>query len=138
MRTNSLIDKDLDFPDVQFTYESDDGLRRSWVDHVLISSTCVQRIQEITVISSSMNSSDHHPLCIKLDCAYTCTQSGHQLSPQLSSHNVAWHKATRTQILDYQSLVDNFCHRISIPTDAISSANLACSEHCTPFVCIGD
>ena len=26
IRTNSLIAKDLDFPDVQFTYESDDGL----------------------------------------------------------------------------------------------------------------
>ena len=27
--TNSLIAKDLDFPDVQFTYKSDNGLRRS-------------------------------------------------------------------------------------------------------------
>ena len=105
IHTNSLIAKDLDFPDVQFTYESDDGLWHSWVDHVLISPTCAQRIQEITVISSGINLSDHRPLCIKLDCAYTCTQSGHQLSPsQLSSHNVAWHKATPTQILDYQSL----------------------------------
>ena len=98
------------------------------MDHVLISPTCVQRIQEI---SSNMNLSDHRPLCVKLDCAYTCTQSGHQLSPsQLSSHNVAWHKATPTQILDYQSLVVNVCHRILIPTDVISCTNLACSEHC--------
>ena len=131
MHTNSLIAKDLDFPDVQLTFSSDDGLWRSWVDHVLISLTCVQRIQEITVISSGMNLSDHRPLCIKLDCAYTCTQSGHQLSPsQLSSHNVAWHKATPTQILDYQSLVDKFCHRTLIPTDVISCTNPACSEHC--------
>ena len=49
MHTNSLIAKNFDFPDVQFTYESDDGLRRSWVDHVLISPICVQRIQEIIV-----------------------------------------------------------------------------------------
>ena len=108
MHTNSLIAKDLDFPNVQFTFESD-GLWRSWVGHVLISPTCVQRIQESTVISSGMNLSDHCPFFVKLDCAYTCTQSGHQLSPsQLSSHNDAWHKATPTQILDYQSLVDNF------------------------------
>ena len=134
MHTNSLTAKDLDFPYVQFTYESDDDLRCSWVDHVLISPTCVQRMQEITVISSGMNSSDHHPLCVKLDCDYTCTQSGHQLSPsQLSPHNVAWHKATPTQILDYQPLVDNFCHRILIPTDVISCTNPACSEHCNPL-----
>ena len=69
MCTNSLIAKDLDFPDVQFTYESDDGLRRSWGDYVLIFPTCVQRIQEITVISSGMNLSDHRPLCVKL-CLY--------------------------------------------------------------------
>ena len=33
---NSLIAKDLDFPDIQFTYKKDDGLCCSWVDHVLV------------------------------------------------------------------------------------------------------
>ena len=99
MHTNSLIAKDLDFPYVQFTYESDDDLRRSWVDHVLISPTCVQRIQEITVISSGMNLSDHRPLCVKLDCAYTCTQSGHQLSPSQLSPQM-WH-GTKLPLLRY-------------------------------------
>ena len=37
MHSNTLIVKDLDFPDIQFTYEKDDDLCCSWVDHVLIS-----------------------------------------------------------------------------------------------------
>ena len=98
MYANSLIAKDLDFPDVQFTYESDDGLHALWVDHVLISPTCVQRIQEITVICSGMNLSDHRPLCVKLDCAYTCTQSGHQC--HLSFRHTMWH-STKLPLLRY-------------------------------------
>ena len=101
MHTNSLIAKDLDFPYVQFTYESDDDLRRSWVDHVLISPTCVQRMQEITVISSGMNLSDHRPLCVKLDCLYMHSKWASIVTFSAFATNVAWHKATPTQILDY-------------------------------------
>ena len=34
IHSNSLIAKDLGFPHLLITYESDDGLWGSWVDHV--------------------------------------------------------------------------------------------------------
>ena len=74
MHFNSLIAKDLDFPDIQFTYESDDGLCCSWVGSC-IGLTNPTFVQEITVISSDMNLSDHYPLCVKLDCAQACTKA---------------------------------------------------------------
>ena len=38
MHSYSLMYRDLNFPNIEYTYESDCGVRHSWVDHVLISS----------------------------------------------------------------------------------------------------
>ena len=51
MDRNSLIAKDLDFEGIQFTYESDDGARRSWVDHVLVSSSfCIEYVRSLLLV----------------------------------------------------------------------------------------
>ena len=50
MDANDLQVKDLDFADIEFMYESDDGMRRSWLDHVLVSSNVLHRIQKIYII----------------------------------------------------------------------------------------
>ena len=47
---NDLQVKDLDFADIEFTYESDDGTRRSWLDHVLVSSNVLHRMQKIYIM----------------------------------------------------------------------------------------
>ena len=44
MDANDLLAKDLDF---EFTYESDDGTCRSWLDHVLVSFNVLHRIHKI-------------------------------------------------------------------------------------------
>ena len=43
---NDLQVKDIDFADIEFTYESDDGTYQSWLDHVLVSSNVLHRIQK--------------------------------------------------------------------------------------------
>ena len=49
MDANDLQVKDIEFADYEFTYESDDGMRRSWLDHVLVSSNVLHRIQKIYI-----------------------------------------------------------------------------------------
>ena len=128
MNSNSLVAKDLDFDGIQFTYESDDGTHRSWVDHVLVSPRLLPRICEITVVSSGANLSDHRPICVMLDCAQTHPHAS--VPPVRSSSNkVAWHRATPAQIQSYQSLVDECCCAIEIPADVISCTVPNCSVH---------
>ena len=50
MDANDLQVKDLDFADIEFTYVSDDGTRRSWLDHPLVSSNVLHRIQKIYIM----------------------------------------------------------------------------------------
>ena len=50
MDVNDLQVKDLDFADIEFTYESDDGMRRSWLDYVLVSSNVLHSIQKIYIM----------------------------------------------------------------------------------------
>ena len=72
MDHNSLIAKDIDFDGIQL---SDDGACRLCVDHVLVSSSLLHRIREITVVSSGANLSDHRPICVMLDCAQAHPQT---------------------------------------------------------------
>ena len=44
MDANDLLAKD---PDIEFTYESDDGTRRSWLDHVCIFQCTAENSQNI-------------------------------------------------------------------------------------------
>ena len=50
MDANDLQVKDLDFADIEFTYESDDGMHRSSLDHVVVSSNVLHRIQKIYIM----------------------------------------------------------------------------------------
>ena len=46
---------------IQFTYERDDGLARSWPDHVLTLSHCINDITDVRCMHSPDNFSDHIP-----------------------------------------------------------------------------
>ena len=56
MDANDLQVKDLDFADIEFMYESDDGTHQSWLDHVLVSSNVLHRIQKIYIMCDGASS----------------------------------------------------------------------------------
>ena len=45
---------------VMFTYERDDGLCRSWIDHVLCSRSCSTLVSDVFASHSGSNLSDHY------------------------------------------------------------------------------
>ena len=51
---------------IHFTYERDDGLARSWLDHVLTNCHCVDNISSIMCVHSPDNFSDHVPVFFEL------------------------------------------------------------------------
>ena len=115
MDANDLLAKDLDFADIEFTYESDGRTRRSWLDHVLISSNVLHRIHKIYILYDGANLSHHCSLCVELHWASSPSLvSSH--CPCLSPNRLAWYRATDEQIHAYKSLVMESCRSIEIPT----------------------
>lgn len=129
MTVNNLIAKDLDFADIQFTYESDDGLRRSWLDHVLVSSNLLNRICEINVVCDGANLSDHRPVCVWVDWAHPSSLPASVSCSHAPTRHLAWYKATNKQIDMYKSLVTESCRDIEIPEDVVNCVDPNCSVH---------
>src|SRR5438132_7130817 len=48
------------------TYISDDGIRRTWIDHILASSTVNQLISDINILNDVIVS-DHKPVSFRVD-----------------------------------------------------------------------
>ena len=74
----NLCAGDLSFPDaIQFTYERDDGLVTSWVDHVLCSIHNSNIVSHVTSGLLGSNLSDHHPIAftLNIDCSLIDTTS---------------------------------------------------------------
>ncbi len=66
MRAHSITARDLSFSNINFTYESNCGHHRSWVDHFLISSSIQSKLEDIRTSNNGANLSDHHAILATL------------------------------------------------------------------------
>ena len=67
MSSLGLIACDLAFHRcIQFTYERDDGAVRSWIDHILCSTSHSHLITHVCLVSSGVTLSDHLPISFDL------------------------------------------------------------------------
>ena len=115
---------------IEFTYEQDDGLARSWPDHFLCSSAFLSNVSGVSKFTFGTNLSNHHPLIatIDIDCLSVNNDnlsSDSNAAPRSSS--IAWHKVCRTEL-------DAFCELIAerIPpfsNDVFKCVNPHCIEH---------
>ena len=64
---NNMITSDINHLSDVYTYISDDGLRMSWVDHVLTTSSLDKLIGSISILNDVIIS-DHKPVSFSLDC----------------------------------------------------------------------
>ena len=119
MDANNLLAKHLDFADIEFTYESDDGTHISWLDHVVVSSNVLHRIHKIYILCDGPNLSVHRPLCVKLQWAPSPSLVSSRCS-HLFPNRLAWYKATDEQIHAYKSLVTESCCTIEIPNEVLN------------------
>ena len=94
---------------IDFTYERDDGLVRSWPDHVLTNSHCVSNISSVTCLHSPDNFSDHVPLCFKLSVSVTHLECRDSLGLKDSNHSdsVDWLRIDPISIERYQNHIQS-------------------------------
>ena len=88
----NLCSADLSFShSIDFTYERDDGLVRSWPDHVLTLVHHSDRIHDVSCIHSANNFSDHSPLsfCSKI-APIAPVSRGSLPSSQCSRDVICW------------------------------------------------
>ena len=124
MQATCLEASDLHFPSVQFTYESDNGLARSWVDHFLF--TASHLVRNVHVVCSGDNISDHLPLTVSLDCQHAVSSSVGSCSTQ--PRRVAWYKAISDQIDACKSCARESFKQLVIPDHVLNCSDPHCMQ----------
>ena len=127
MSDHSLFSCDLPFKDeVMFTYERDDGLSRSWIDHVLCSQSFSSIISNVRAVHSGSILSDHFPLLFSIEADHLPVKSTEPLSTK-KLYRRDWTRVTRNDIDKYCSLVSQ---RISsLQSDIVDCSVPDCSSH---------
>ena len=127
MSDHSLFSCDLPFKDeVMFTYERDDGLSRSWIDHVLCSQSFSSIISNVCAVHSGSILSDHFPLLFSIEADHLPVKSTEPLSTK-KLYRLDWTRVTRNDIDKYCSLVSQ---RISsLQSDIVDCSVPDCSSH---------
>ena len=123
MNTLQLCAVDLPCYKIDFTYERDDGLARSWPDHILTNRHCVNEISSILCIHSPDNFSDHVPILFELGLFLPCVDCSDTISSDgnTSLHdNIDWLGIDCASIEAYKTFV-----QASLPT--LSDEVLDCS-----------
>ena len=126
---HSLFSCDLPFKDdVMFTYERDDGLSRSWIDHVLCSQSFSSIISNVCAVHSGSILSDHFPLLFSIEADHLPVKSTEPLSTT-KLYRLDWTRVTHNDIDKYCSLVSQ---RISsLQSDIVDCSVPDCSSHHT-------
>ena len=110
---------------VKFTYERDDGLVRSWIDHILCSQAISILVTDIYTLQSGVNLSDHLPLFFKLHINHSSLSSFPATSFKPMCND--WSEITSSHIANYQ---DMLCDKLSDPPVELLSCSLPnCSAH---------
>ena len=127
MNDRHLSAADLAFEDsVKFTYERDDGLARSWVDHVVCNNSLIPLLSNIDSVSTGTNLSDHHLLNFNVNITIsTCSVSS--CSSGVSFSGFDWDKATASQ---FEGCRDNVAARLpSLSSDVVVCCDADCDSH---------
>ena len=89
---------------IKFTCERDDGLSRSWIDHIICSQSSSSLVTDVYTTRSGCILSDHFPLCflLHLNCSSFLGLSSPS-SP--ASLRIDWSKATSFDIDNYHARI---------------------------------
>ena len=112
---------------VKFTYERDDGLVHSWIDHVVCSESLSSRITDVHSVSSWANLSDH--LFLSFQLHISCDSINTLPSSVSSKPKVCtnWSKVTLSTIRMYQQMV--LGNLADPPVEFLQCSSPSCSAH---------
>jgi len=110
-----------------FTYVSDDGLRSSWIDHIICSKYLSHNFTDVKVLYG-MVCSDHRPICAKLMCSVAdSAASSHSDTDVRSRAAPNWSRVSCATVDTYRYTLDNYLCNIDIPRNLLSCTGV-CSD----------
>ena len=112
---------------LKFTYERDDGLVNSWIDHVVCSQSLSLRVTDVHTVVSGTNLSDHLPLCFNLHISCTSISVPSSSVNSRTKSHIIWSKATPSFIMSYQDMV--FKELLDPPLEFLECTKPACTTH---------
>ena len=112
------------------TFISDDGLRSSWIDHILCSRSLLPVFTDVEVLYG-MICSDHRPLSALLGCSLTSIVDTVQpgCNGATDKYYPCWDRVSNEDISRYQCRLDELLSAVNIPVDLIS-CNGECCDLC--------
>jgi exonuclease III len=118
---NKLIVSDMSRVNSACTYFSDDGMRSSWLDHFVCSTSIDSIIDNVEVLYDVIVS-DHKPLVcsVSLQPTSCVSHANASLDGARSSFKFMkplWHKCDNVTLDNYQFSLDNLLQTINIPFD---------------------
>ena len=110
--------------EIKYTYESDDTMARSWIDHVLCTQSFSSSLSDMYTIRAGSNLSDHFPLCFLLHTKCLAPPYSPQSSPSPASRYIIWSKVTSTDLKE--SVRD---HISPFPSEIFNCTHTKCFCH---------
>ena len=105
----NLLSCDLSFRNnVNFTYERNDGVARSWIDHIVCTQSFSSQVSNVYTLRTGSNLSDHFPMFFLLHVNCLTMHSTPLPSSSVLSYNtpnIDWSKVTLHDIEKYQEMV---------------------------------
>jgi len=102
------------------SYVSDDGLRCSWIDHVLCSQSLDSAVNDVTVLIHVI-ASNHRPLVFKLLCQLDVVNVVSSVNNDDNILLPQWHLCTESAVNQFRSTVDTLLSRIHVPFNLLSA-----------------
>lgn len=118
---NNLLTSDLNRLHDVATYISDDGLKMSWVDHILSNNAVDKLITNVTVLNDIIVS-DHRPISFSVLCDYSSnSNSVNAMSSSTVTDSIVpqWNNCDAATLNYYAAYLDNLLRNINIPYDAL-------------------
>ena len=131
MNALCFIDKSMLLPN-SFTYVSQAHGSTSWLDHCITTNSGQSIITKCHIINDIV-CSDHHPLCIEINCDFSPICDTYVNSAVIDKPK--WQLATDSDTLAYNLCTNTLFDSIVIPRAALSCRDSSCAQHHDDIEC---
>src|SRR5688572_5999555 len=122
----NLIVSDTALLSNAFTYCSDNGLNRSWIDHIITNNSVHNDITSITVLYDYI-CSDHKPLSATVRCKSARSMNTEENCTDRLVNNPQWASTSSAELYKYVSILNNCLSKVYIP-DCLFDCSHNCSD----------
>ena len=114
-REHNLIISDMTKLSNVFTYESDDGLRTSWIDHIVCSSAIDKVVCDIGVLQNVIVS-DHRPLTFRIGYNISVVNAESDDCSNTGVRLPRWNLCDDSVLYNFQYVVDRMLQKVHFPS----------------------